>query len=60
MGITPQFVPPGATIDELERKAAELDERAAKAEEPRAAELRREAELCRKWAASLGSGRWSS
>jgi hypothetical protein len=59
-GQSAHLVPPGSTIEELEKKAAECEEKAAKAEEPRAAESKREAENYRKWAASLGSGRWSS
>jgi len=54
------FVSPDATIADLEKKAAECEQEAEKAEEPRAAELRQEAKLCRDWVASLRSGRWTA
>ena len=59
-GIRQQFVPANASIAELMKKAAECEKEAAKAEEPRAAELRREAKLCQEWAAALRSGRWTA
>jgi len=52
------FIPPDATIAELEKKAADCEQRAPKAEEPRATELRKEAKLYRDWVAALRSGRW--
>jgi hypothetical protein len=55
-----RFVPADATIAELEKKASDHEQKAAKAEEPLAAELRREAKLCWEWAAALRSGRWTS
>jgi hypothetical protein len=59
-GISPHFVPPDATIAELERRAADCGQRAAKAEEPQAAELRQEAMLYRGWIAALRLGCWTS
>ncbi len=55
-----RFVSADATIAELEKRAAECEQRAAKEEGERAADLRREAKLCRGWIAALRSGRWSS
>jgi hypothetical protein len=54
------FVPPDATIAELEKKAAECKQKAEKSEVPLAAELRQEAKLCREWIAALRSGRWTA
>ena len=54
------FIPRDTTVAELERKAADAEERATKESESRAAELREEAKLYREWAASLWSGRWTS
>jgi len=59
-GIRQQFVSADATIAELKKKATECEKAAAKAEEPRATELRREAELCRDWVAAIRSGLWKS
>jgi len=59
-GMGRHFVPPHATIAELEKKAADCEQRAAKAEEPHAAELRQEAKLYREWIAALRSGHWTS
>jgi len=56
---SPHFVSPKATISELEKKASDCEQRAAKAEEPLASQLRAEAESYRRWAASLRSGRWT-
>lgn len=55
-----RLVPPDSTIGELEKRAAEFEQKAAKAEGPLAAELRKEARLCREWVAALRSGRWTS
>ena len=55
-----RFVSPDATIAELEKKAADCEQRAAKAAEPQAAKLRQEAKLCWEWVAALRSGRWTS
>jgi len=54
------FIPPDATIVELEKKAAGCEQRAAKAEEPLAEDLRQEAKRYREWVAALRSGRWTS
>jgi hypothetical protein len=54
------FIPPGATIAELEKKAADCEQKATDAKEPQAAELRQEAKLYREWVAALRSGRWTS
>ena len=55
-----RFIPRDPTIAELERKAADAQEKATSESEPRAAELGEEAKLYREWAASLRSGRWTS
>lgn len=55
-----QFVSPHATIAELEKKAAQCEREAEKSEEPRAAELRKEAKACRDWARTLRTGPWSA
>jgi len=54
------FIPPDATIAELEKKAEDCEQRATKAEETLAVQLRREAQLYREWVAALRSGRWTS
>jgi hypothetical protein len=54
------FIPRDATVAELERKAADAEEKSAKEPEPRATDLREEAKLYREWAASLRSGPWTS
>jgi hypothetical protein len=54
------FIPPDATVADLERKAAECDQKAANEEEPLATELREEAKLYRGWAATLRAGQWTS
>jgi len=54
-----RFIPPDATVVELERKAADAEGKANDEPEPRAAELREAAKLYREWAASLRSGRWT-
>jgi hypothetical protein len=54
------FIPRSVSVAELERKAAEAEEKATRESEPRAAELQQEAKLYREWAASLRSGRWTS
>jgi hypothetical protein len=54
------FIPPDATVAELEQKAADADGKANSEPEARAAELREQAKLYREWAASLRSGRWTS
>jgi hypothetical protein len=54
------FIPPDATVTELERKAADAEAKAANEPEPRATELRKEAMLYREWATSLRLGQWTS
>jgi len=54
------FIPRDATVTELEQKASDAEEAAAKESEPRATELQEEAKLYRQWIASLRSGPWSS
>jgi hypothetical protein len=41
------FIPRSVSVAELERKAAEAEEKATRESEPRAAELRQEAKLYR-------------
>jgi len=60
VSVSLNFGAPNGTIAELERKAADCERKAEKVEEPLAAQLRREAKLCREWAAALRSGRWTS
>ena len=54
------FIPPDATIAELEKKAADYEQKATEAMEVQAAELRQEAKIYREWIAALRSGRWTS
>jgi len=54
------LIPPGATTAELEKKAADCEERAKGEAEPGATKLREEALLYREWIAVLRSGRWHS
>ncbi len=56
----PHFVPPDATIAELEKKASECEQKAAKEEEPLATQLRNEAKRYRGWIAALRLRRWTS
>ena len=53
------FIPRDATVDELEQKAAECEQRAAAEAEPRASELQGEANLYREWPATLRRGHWT-
>jgi hypothetical protein len=53
-----KLVPPGATIEELQMKAAACEEKAKCEPEPEATKLREEAFLYREWIAALSSGRW--
>jgi hypothetical protein len=55
-----QFLPRDATVADLERKAAECEEKASSEKEPRATELRDEATLYRTWVAALRAGQWTS
>ncbi|MGO8814530.1 MAG: hypothetical protein ACLQVG_07645 [Terriglobia bacterium] len=54
------FVPPAATIAELEKKAADCEHKATEAKELEAEELRQKAKLYRQWVAELRSGHWTS
>jgi hypothetical protein len=58
--VVQRIVPAGATIAELKRKAADLEEKAKQAPEPEATRLKEEALLCREWIAALRSGLWHS
>ena len=53
-----KLVPADATIEELEKKANDCEERAKKEAEPEATKLREEALLYREWIAALRSGKW--
>jgi hypothetical protein len=55
-----KLVPAGATIEELQKKAAACEERAKCEPETRGREMREEALLYREWIAALNSGRWHS
>jgi hypothetical protein len=55
-----RFVPPDSMIAELDKRASDYEQKAAKEEVPQAAELRQEAKLTGKWAAALRSGRCTS
>jgi hypothetical protein len=55
-----QLVPAGATIEELQKKAAVCEEKAKCELEPEATKLREEALLYREWIASLSLGKWHS
>jgi len=58
--IAMKLIPAGATIAELEKKAADCEEKAKQEAEPAATKLREEALLYREWIAALRSGRWHS
>lgn len=58
--MTLHLIPRDATIDELEKKAAECDREAGIADEPQAAKLRDEAALYREWVTALRRGLWTS
>ncbi len=58
--MTDQFVPARPTIDELEAKARDCEERASNEQEPHASLLKEEARRLREWADRLRSGRWSA
>ena len=53
-----RLIPAGEVIAELEKKAADCEERAGKEAEPEATKLREEALLCREWIVALCSGKW--
>ena len=52
-----KLVPAGATIEELQKKAAACEEKSICEPEPEATKLREEARLYREWIAALSSGR---
>ncbi len=54
------FVPPDATLSELEKQAAECERKAAMEKGLVAQQLREKAKLLQKWIAALRSGRWTS
>jgi hypothetical protein len=54
------FIPADATLAELQKKAADCEQRAMHEQEPLATALREEAKLYREWTATLRSGRWMS
>ncbi|MFB3815497.1 MAG: hypothetical protein ACE14L_15445 [Terriglobales bacterium] len=54
------IIPANATIEDLEKKAAECERRAKEEKEPVATQLKEEAELCRAWVARLRTGLWTS
>jgi hypothetical protein len=58
--IAMKLIPAGATIAELEKKAADCEEQAKQEAEPEATKLREKALLCREWIAALSSGKWHS
>jgi hypothetical protein len=53
------FIPRDATVADLKRNA-ECEQKPASKEEPRATELRKEANLYREWATTLRWGQWTS
>jgi hypothetical protein len=55
-----KIIPAGATITELEKKAADCEEKAEREAGPEATKLREEALLYREWIATLRSGKWDS
>ena len=55
-----KIVPADASIAELEKKAAEYEEKAKTATDRIAARLRQKANLCREWIATLKRGKWKS
>jgi hypothetical protein len=54
------FIPADVTLAELQKNAADCDQRAMQELEPLAAALREEAQLYREWIATLRSGKWTS
>jgi hypothetical protein len=54
------FIPADATLAELQKKAADCEERATQEREPLATALREEAKLYREWMTVLRSGLWTS
>lgn len=58
--VVQRIIPAGATISELEKKAADCEYNAKRHAEPEATKLREEALLYREWIAVLRSGKWHS
>ena len=54
------FIPADATLAELQKKSADCEQRATQEQEPIATALWEEAQLYRKWVATLRSGWWTS
>jgi hypothetical protein len=54
------FISAKPTIGELQQKAAQCEKQADAEQEPRATELRDEAQLYRAWITELRSGRWTA
>jgi hypothetical protein len=57
-GMVMKIVPAGATIAELEKKAAEFEEKAKTEPDRIATRLTEKAKLCREWIAALKSRKW--
>ncbi len=58
--MTDRFVPARPTIEELEAKARDCEERATREQEPISSLLKEEARRLREWADRLRSGQWSA
>jgi hypothetical protein len=54
------FIPADATLAELQKKAADCEQRATQEPESLATALREEAQRYRKWIAALRSGHWTA
>jgi hypothetical protein len=54
------FVPANATVEELEKKAADCEQRAAQLNDATDTTLQKEAELYRSWIVVLRSGQWTA
>lgn len=54
------FIPTNAVLAELEKKAADCEQRAEKEPEPQATTLREEAKRNRDWIRSIRSGAWTA
>jgi len=55
-----KIVPADATIADLEKKAAEYEEKAKTEPDRNAIGLRERAKLCLEWIAALKTGKWMS
>jgi hypothetical protein len=53
-----KLIPADATVAELEKKAADCEDKAKREAEPAATKLREEALLYREWIDALRSGKW--